>query len=175
MSLAIALLSLTLLANPGDKPDIRGWLGINGENLSAPMKTALKTDYGVLVVDVVENSPAQKGGIELGDVILEFDSEKIYEYDDLVYLIKKNPNKKVVIVILRQGSRKKLNIEIGAKEYESTFLKLPPFRFPEDLERAFKNLKPKWEEEMEELREEIKELRKELEKLRAEIEKKTKI
>lgn len=43
--------------------------------------------------------------------------------------------------------------------------------FPEDLERVLKNLKPRWEEEMEELRREMQELREEIKELKKKIEK----
>ena len=174
MHLLISFLALNLLANPGEKV-IRGWLGVDAENLDTAMKVALKVNYGVIVMDVVENSPAQKGGIELGDVMLEIEGEKIFERDDMEYVIKRRPNKKVEIVILRKGDKKKLLIELGSKEYDEYVIKLPPFRFPEDLERAIKNLRPRWEEEMDALRRDIEELKQEIEKLKKAVEKEGKI
>ncbi len=175
MNILISILCLSLIATSGNKPETRGWVGIEVDNLTTAMRTALNTDFGVLVTFISHDSPAEKSGIEVGDVILDFDGEKIYERDDLEYLIKRNPNKKVTILVLRKGEKKKLNVKIGAMEYEEYWLKIPPIRFPEDLERALRNLKPKWEEEMEHLKREIDRLEKQIDSLKKEIERKSKI
>ncbi len=175
MNIFLSILWICLIAHPGDKPEVRGWLGIEVEDLTSPMRSALATDYGVLVNFVSSNSPAEQGGIKVGDVILAFNSEKIYERSDLEYLVRRNPGKNATITILRRGEKKDLDIKIGSVEYEAYWLKIPPIRFPEDLERMLRNLKPKWEEEMGDLRREIDRLKREVDSLRKEIEKRTKI
>ena len=47
-----------------------GYLGVGLENLSDAMKIALDLEHGVIVSKVFKESPAEKGGIEVGDVIL---------------------------------------------------------------------------------------------------------
>lgn len=170
MTMIISLCCLSLISNPGEKV-MKGWLGVNTQNLTSAVKVALKTDYGVLVIDVVEGSPAQKGGLEVGDVILDVDGEKVFSEGDLEYTVRRRPNKKVEVTVLRRGGKQRITVELGAKEYEEYVLKLPPLTFPEDLERVLKNLKPRWEEEMEELRREMQELREEIKELKKKIEK----
>lgn len=175
MNTLISLLALSLIANPGDKTEIRGWLGIEVDNLSTAVRNALNTDYGVMVVYVSRESPAEKGGLEVGDVILDFNGEKIFEREDLEYLIRRNPDKKVVLTVLRKSEKKRLTMEVGSMEYEDYWIKIPALRFPEDLERALRSLKPKWDEEMDNMKREMKRLERQVDSLRKELEKKTKL
>jgi len=175
MNILISLLALSLIATPGDKTEIRGWLGIEVDNLSTAVRNALNTDYGVMVVYVSRESPAEKGGLEVGDVILDFNGEKIFEREDLEYLIRRNPDKKVGLTVLRKSEKKRLTMEVGSMEYEDYWIKIPPLRLPEDLERALRSLKPKWDEEMDNMKRQIKRLEQQIDSLRKELEKKTKL
>ncbi|MEO0270334.1 MAG: PDZ domain-containing protein [candidate division WOR-3 bacterium] len=51
--------------NAGEK---RGWLGVNAYEPAEEIKIALSIDYGVIVKDVIEDSPAYKAGIKKGDI-----------------------------------------------------------------------------------------------------------
>lgn len=93
-----------------------GWLGVYVEELFKPMRIALDVDYGVLVTGVVENSPAEEGGIKEGEVILEINNEKIKDYEDLKSVIEDNPGKEVEIKIKTRGKIKTLKIKLGEIE-----------------------------------------------------------
>lgn len=68
---------------------------------------------GVLVQDVTENSVAEKGGIEKGDVITTFGSSTIQNVDDLMEAIQNNQTKtKVELTIKRKGVTKKLELNM---------------------------------------------------------------
>ena len=73
-------------------------------------------DYGVLVTGVVENSPAEEGGIKEGDVILEINNEKIKDDENLESVIDDNPGKEVEIKIKTRGKIKTLKIKLGEIE-----------------------------------------------------------
>lgn len=56
-----------------------GWLGIHVENISEEIAKQyhIAEAKGVLVVDVVEGSPAAKAGINVGDIIVEYNGELV--------------------------------------------------------------------------------------------------
>jgi len=95
---------------------IRGWLGITiqdlDEKIAKPLK--LKPYSGVLVADVLKNSPADKAGLKTGDIIIEYDKKDIKDSNELRNLVADTePGKKVDIVILRKGKKMNLKVEIG--------------------------------------------------------------
>ena len=69
----------------------RGYLGIAGQNVPMPRHLIrfhnLLADSGILVVSVEENSPAERAGVQEGDVLVEFDGEKLTGIDDLHRLL----------------------------------------------------------------------------------------
>ncbi|MBW2262045.1 MAG: trypsin-like peptidase domain-containing protein [Deltaproteobacteria bacterium] len=66
----------------------RSWLGVSIQTLTAPLAKAfgLSGDGGALVSEVVDGSPADKAGIEIGDVILSFDGKTIDGIEALSWL-----------------------------------------------------------------------------------------
>jgi len=58
---------------------IRGWLGVSIQDMDEELAKAMGLDQtrGVLVSEVVEDSPAQKAGIKRGDVILKINEKQI--------------------------------------------------------------------------------------------------
>ncbi|RPI07777.1 MAG: PDZ domain-containing protein, partial [Zetaproteobacteria bacterium] len=58
---------------------VRGWLGIGIQELTAELASqfGVKPDEGVLVGNVMKDSPAEKGGLKTGDIIQEFNDAKI--------------------------------------------------------------------------------------------------
>jgi len=57
---------------------VRGYMGIRPQTVSDAIRRAmgLEDNKGVLVADVVEGQPADKAGIQSGDVIVSVDGEK---------------------------------------------------------------------------------------------------
>lgn len=98
----------------------RGWLGvsidINAEN--------------VLVTRVSENSPADKGGIQKGDIILAIDGKAMEKPNDIFAAIKSlRPEQKTKIKILRDNREQVITATIGEtkeKEYSVSFYSTTP-------------------------------------------------
>jgi serine protease Do len=90
----------------------RSWLGVSIQKVPAPLAKAFglpKDKKGALVAEVVPGSPAQKAGIELGDIIMEFHGEKITGIDSLSWLASMaGKGKKVKIIVWRKGKPKTL-------------------------------------------------------------------
>ena len=74
-------------------------------------------ETGTEVTSIVENSPAQKAGLEKGDIIVKVESEKASAGKDLRDIISEfDAGQKVKIEILRKGEKKKIQVVLGEKE-----------------------------------------------------------
>jgi len=94
----------------------RGWLGVSIQEITSELAEALEMDVpkGALISQIIEESPAEESGLQEQDVILYFDGEEIFYSADLpktVGAIK--PGSKVNAVVLRDGVKKTLRIEVG--------------------------------------------------------------
>lgn len=95
---------------------IRGWLGVVIQPVTPELakQFGLKEEKGVLVGDVVEEGPAEKAGIQRGDVIIEYDGRKVSEPSSLRNMVANTqPGKEVKIKILREGKEKNLQVTIA--------------------------------------------------------------
>ena len=73
----------------------------------------LKDEKGVLVGDVVEDSPAEKAGLQRGDVIIEFDGKEVNDPSNLRNMVANTPpNKEAGIKLLREGKQKEVKVTI---------------------------------------------------------------
>jgi serine protease Do len=85
----------------------RGWLGVTIQNLTPDLAKQfnLKEEKGVLIGDVVEGGPAEKAGLQRGDVIVEFDGKKIEEPTQLRNIVANTtPNKEIKLKIIRENT-----------------------------------------------------------------------
>ncbi|MEE4352934.1 MAG: DegQ family serine endoprotease [Desulfatiglans sp.] len=101
---------------------VRGWLGVMIQKITPELmeKLGLKDDRGALVADVSEEGPADKAGIERGDVIVSFGGKEIREMHDLPYAVASTPvGKKVNVEIIRNGKKKSLKAKVGELEEKS--------------------------------------------------------
>lgn len=117
--MAVFLLSVSGLALAKDKNEKRGYLGVMLQDIDSEMAEALELDSknGILVSNVIADGPAEKAGLEDGDVIIKFQGESLDDYKDLTTALKRTaPGQEVSLVVLRDGKRKSLNVELGEKE-----------------------------------------------------------
>jgi serine protease Do len=94
----------------------RGWLGVAIQDMNQPLAKSfgLKKPDGALVADVTPDSPAARAGIEVGDVILSFDSKPITRSGDLPPLVgATDDGTKVPMKILREGKMRILQVQVG--------------------------------------------------------------
>ncbi len=96
----------------------RGWLGVHWQNLDYELARNFGLDEprGALVSDVVDGTPADKGGIKRGDVILELNQTSIRDGFHLFHVVAATEvGKSVEIKVLRQGKEKVLKITLGKR------------------------------------------------------------
>jgi len=97
----------------------RGWLGVTIQNVDQALAESFGLDrpQGALVAQVGEDSPAGKGGIESGDIILSFDDKPVPASNALPPLVGAvAPGESVGVEVLRDGERQTLDITIEALE-----------------------------------------------------------
>jgi serine protease Do len=95
---------------------IRGWLGVSIQDLDQGLAKAMGLDQtrGVLVSEVVEDSPAQKAGIKRGDVILKINDKQINSTGQLRSTVASfGAGTKVSVDYIRNKKRKNSTVELG--------------------------------------------------------------
>jgi len=94
----------------------RGWLGVRIQQVTDELADTLGLPKakGALVSEVSEGGPAQKGGVEAGDVIVSFDGQDIDQMRDLPRIVADTAvDKRVDVVVVRKGKQKKLKVVTG--------------------------------------------------------------
>jgi len=95
---------------------IRGWLGIAIQDITKELSESfgMNDTKGALVAGVEKNSPAAKGGLLPGDVILQFNKNDIVNSSDLPKFVgTTKPKSSAPVEVIRKGKRLKLNIVVG--------------------------------------------------------------
>jgi len=99
----------------------RGWLGVQIQAVTDELADGLGLDKaaGALVSGVVEDGPAAKGGLEVGDVIVTFDGKAVEEMRDLPRMVAEaEVGGAVRVVVWRKGESRTLKVELGLLEEE---------------------------------------------------------
>ena len=97
----------------------RSYIGLAGQNVPLPRRIVrfynLPVDSGILVVSFENNSPARKGGLREGDIIIGFDNQPIAGIDDLHKLLtEERIGGKSSLSVIR--GTEKLSIEVRPEE-----------------------------------------------------------
>lgn len=100
----------------------RAYLGVAGQNVPLPRHLIrfhnLLTKGGVLVASIEDDSPAQRAGLQEGDVLIEFGGEELTTVDDLHRLLtEERVGTRVPLVVIRRSE--KLIVEIVPGESSS--------------------------------------------------------
>tara|TARA_Y100000287_G_scaffold26260_1_gene18218 strand:+ start:323 stop:1732 length:1410 start_codon:yes stop_codon:yes gene_type:complete len=102
----------------------RGWLGVRIQDVTKEIADVEKLNEprGALVASVAPNSPSEKAGVKAGDIILEFNGEKIREMKELPIIVARTEvGKKVKVKIWRDKKEIEKNITLGRLETSEDF------------------------------------------------------
>jgi serine protease Do len=120
----------------------RGWLGVYIQDVDRDIREAmdLKSKKGVLIRDVVDDSPAEEAGVEQEDVIIEFDGKSVRNTSQFTKLVRgTSPGEEVVLTLIRDGKEKTITVVLGKLPKSKDF-----FGFgPDDFLGEAKKLKPR--------------------------------
>jgi serine protease Do len=109
----------------------RGWLGVSIQEVTPELAKSfgLKEKKGALVAQVFSGSPAEKAGIEQGDVIVEFNGKEIADSKDLPRMVASTPvGKAVAIKLSRNGKVLDRQVKVGEMEERAEVAKTPSSR-----------------------------------------------
>lgn len=95
----------------------RGYLGIVSQQVKLPpAQRSDAQEYGLLVVRVEENSPAEKGGLLIGDILLTIEGQPINDADDLIAALQGDRvGRPVAVRVSRGGVAQTLTVVVGQK------------------------------------------------------------
>ncbi len=96
----------------------RGYLGVGAQPAALPEALAeeLGQETGLLVVSVDEESPAQKGGLMMGDTLVAFAGEPVRQMDDLlVQLTGERVGSETAARVVRGGKLEELTLVVGER------------------------------------------------------------
>jgi serine protease Do len=94
----------------------RGWLGVSIQEITEDIAKSfkLKENKGALVAEVIEDSPAAKGGLERGDIITNFEGKEVVTPNELQRIVANTtPNKRVKVKVIRDGKAKTMTVKVG--------------------------------------------------------------
>ncbi|MBP8170914.1 MAG: DegQ family serine endoprotease [Pseudomonas sp.] len=95
----------------------RGWLGVVIQEVNKDLAESFGLDKpaGALVAQVLQDGPAAKGGLQVGDVILSLNGQPIVMSADLPHLVGAlKAGDKAELGVVREGERKVLAMTVGA-------------------------------------------------------------
>ena len=157
-SLAFLFVGFVMLAGvdaqtpaPGAKGETRtfsmffdgdgGYLGVQTEEVTKEnfAKFGLRDVRGVAIEKVIEGSPAEKAGLQKGDVIVRFAGEDVTSVRKLTRLLGEvSPDHQVTLTVFRGGSEREITATVGKRPIpkfeEGAFATIPGVPFPPSAE-----------------------------------------
>lgn len=156
------MLLILPLALFGDREAI-GYLGVSTQGLSEAMKIALAIDHGVLVEKVHDDTPAEKGGIQVGDIITQIDKADIIDYRTLKKVVKERPDERVAVTIYRRGKKMSKMVTLGAREKSKLSLEID---IPDIIDLKTMLGTEKLQENIDDIKNQIEQLKIEIEQIK---------
>ncbi len=113
----------------------RGWLGVQIQDLTEDMAEAqgMQNNDGSIVADVTEDSPADKGGLQRGDIILSVNGQKVSDATSTTRLVGRliaNTSNK--FDIMRGGKRQTINVVVGERGDNLSAQRIPASALSDD-------------------------------------------
>ena len=106
----------------------RGYLGVLIQKVTPEIgeSLGLERSSGALVANVSKDGPADKAGVKVGDVIIEFDGKEVKDSGDLPIIVARTAvDKKVRMKVLRDKKEILLNVAVGELKDEEVVASAP--------------------------------------------------
>jgi serine protease Do len=124
------------------------YLGVNLAEIDAnrAKELKLKEDYGVEITRVEENSPAEKAGVKAGDVVQEYNGQRVEGMEQFGRMVRETPpGREVKLTVSRNGMTQTLTAVLGSRKYRLSGnfpqgFTVPEFHMP-DIPQIFTTLR----------------------------------
>src|SRR5687768_1310913 len=107
---------------------VRGYLGVLIQKVTPEIAESLgmEKSQGALVANVSKDGPAEKAGVKVGDVIVEFDGKEVKDSGDLPIIVARTPvERKVRMKVLRDKKEQQLSVTVGELKDEEVVASVP--------------------------------------------------
>ncbi len=97
----------------------KAFMGVHCEDISDQLREyfKVKSDGGVLISEIVDDSPAESSGLKAGDIIIAINDDEIWDSYDLTRKVQEyDPEEKVTVKVVRKGRVKKINVTLGERD-----------------------------------------------------------
>jgi serine protease Do len=96
---------------------VRPWIGISMQPLTPELRRQFKAEQGVLVGEVFTDDPADRAGIQPGDVVVRLDGEPVAEPKDVQFgILRHQPGETIRLTILRDGEEREFKVVAGKQQ-----------------------------------------------------------
>jgi serine protease DegS len=96
---------------------IRGWLGIEGQELTPSLAESfgVSETSGLVIAGVYRDSPAHKAGLQPGDIMLRLNGEPVDAYQSMLSVADLKPGAKLTVDFMRNGESMTASVEVGER------------------------------------------------------------
>ncbi len=94
----------------------RGWLGVQIQDVTRELAESFNMDkpYGALISRVIPESPSEKAGLQIGDIIIEFNGHVVDTSGELPPIVGVTPiGEQVKVKLIREGREKLIKVIVG--------------------------------------------------------------
>ena len=133
----------------------RGWLGVLIQDVTRELAESFDMDHphGALIAKVLSDGPAEKAGLEVGDIVVKFNGKKVSFSSDLPPLVGSTPvDKTVPVEIIRRSKHKTIQVKISELPTDDEVIasnKATPDNDTNSLNIVTKNLTKEQKEKLE--------------------------
>ncbi|HET7832810.1 MAG TPA: DegQ family serine endoprotease [Gallionella sp.] len=125
----------------------RGWLGVTIQSVTPETAKSFRLERtgGALIASVEKDSPADRAGLQIGDIILKFDGRELGSADDLTRAVAETaPGSSVKFQVWRNGSNKEIIVRLGESDGERPQKQMQPGKAiaPDQIGLALHELAP---------------------------------
>ncbi|MBT4069555.1 MAG: PDZ domain-containing protein [Candidatus Marinimicrobia bacterium] len=118
-----------------------GYLGVQIQELTDGLRKYFKVnnDNGVLISEVVEDSPAEKAKLKAGDIILSVNGDNVSTTSDLQQAIsRQDTESEVKLEVIRKGRKKDMTATLGSQKSNFSWTgKMPPMKMGDEDHNVF--------------------------------------
>jgi len=96
----------------------RGWIGAAVQELTPELAESFKLGNikGVLITEIIRNSPSEKAGVKRGDILIAIDDQPIESWSAMLETVANlPPGKSVQVKLMRDGAAMSLQLKIGKR------------------------------------------------------------